>query len=173
MYSRNSYGSLLTGSSLGWGTNFLSFHSYLSRRDACIQHLPHGLCEFMRLNRLGEKIDTFLQREILGGNFGTVTAGINHFQSWIFFQKLLAQIFSVDPAGHNQIGQQQEDFIPVFFPDFEGFDAIARFQHPIAELRQRFAHGSIEEQIIFNVFLRTKKTRCDRVICWTELELAL
>ena len=52
----------------------------------------------MRLERFGEKVNTFLQQQILAGSFRAVTAGVDDFQFRILQQKLLGQFFSGQAA---------------------------------------------------------------------------
>ena len=95
-----------------WGTKarrrpcFERDNCQARKLDVCIQVLAHGLRELERLNRFGEKVDAFLQRKILAGNFRAVTAHINYLQFGIFLQKPFGQILSRHAAGHDQISQQ-------------------------------------------------------------------
>src|SRR5476651_1696372 len=50
-------------------------HSSLGRQST-IQKFAYGLGEFLRLKRLGEKVDAFFQWKILASDFGAVTADI-------------------------------------------------------------------------------------------------
>ena len=116
----------------------------------CIQLFADGLRELVRPEWFGEKIDTFLQWKIPAGQFDAVTAGVNHFQFWIFFQKPFGQILSRHTAGHDHVRHQKINSIAVLFPDFQSFAAADRFEHVIAKLQQGFVHGRAQCPLVFN-----------------------
>lgn len=50
----------------------------LSSDGGLVQALAEGVGELLQLERLGEKVDAFLQWNIFGDDVGTITTHVNH-----------------------------------------------------------------------------------------------
>ena len=108
------------------------------------------LRELLRRKRLGEKIDAVLQPQVSDGDFGAVAAGVNHLQFWILLQKPFAQINSRHAARHDQVGQQQSDFLVVPFPNLQGFGGAGGFECAITKLEQGVMHGGAQKAVVLH-----------------------
>ena len=89
-----------------------------------VQTRPNGLGELVNQKWLGQKIDAFLQDQIFSGYLGAVTASVDDFQFGIFQHEPVGEFFSIHAVWQHHVGQQQVNFVPVFFPYVQSIGAV-------------------------------------------------
>ena len=67
------------------------------------------------------------------------------FKSGLLDPKFFREVMAVHVAGHDEVGEQQIDFVFVLVPDFERFGAAGGLQNLVAvfleDAGDEFAHG--------------------------------
>ena len=63
---------------------------------------------------------------------------------------LTRQFASADALGHDHVGQQKLDLVPVLFPDRQGGDAINRLEHTVTIAFENAAHQNAQGSFVFH-----------------------
>src|SRR5665213_1192783 len=77
-------------------------------------------------------IQSRVELEILAKRLRAVAGGENDFQLWPFNPETFSQFAPVEAAGHDDVGENEADFIFVFFPDLQGVVAVHGLKDPVA-----------------------------------------
>src|SRR5581483_2937474 len=112
--------------------------------------LPDGGGKPVRVVRLLKEIDAFLQDKILADDIRAVTAGENGFEPRLLRLHFFGQITSGHAVGHDEVREQQVNFIPLLAPDFERGLAGVGFQDPIAVRFEDAGNQLAHRQLVFD-----------------------
>lgn len=99
-----------------------------------IQATTNGFQKLPARGWLGDKVLSFLQRELPPSDVRAVAAGENDAQPGFHHSQAGGKIPPADAFGHDDVGQQELDILRFPLPDFKSLHSVRSFQDLMAKL---------------------------------------